>query len=307
MFNILKATLFSKKTKNTNINSFGGDLFDGSFDSIAILDHEFKVMRINEQMSYSFECVEDDVIGSYIWSFMASNNPKDDFLNMMLEVDSSGKLLVNSFPARKRDGSVFISNFKVLKSNSNGAYVFIIKDLTAFKERENVLIRDAKSDNLTGLLNRKGLEERLSYAIDELPEYSNFKIGVLFIDLDEFKSINDTFGHKAGDELLCYVARALRDSLPEESTISRIGGDEFVCVVPVCESKRELNSFGLSIIENVAKSVIVDGNHITVKCSVGGALFPDDAKTVESIIKSSDYAMYSAKTSGKNKVHILGL
>lgn len=296
---------FFKKKESLSIgNDYFEALFQGTFDAVIVLDRELRVVLVNSQLEDIFMCKHHEVAGADAWSFFAGVNPREDFLNLVLELGDGYSVQVSGLTMRKRDESVFISDLKLIKMHS-GNMIMVVRDLTERMERESVLIREAKSDRLTGLLNRKGLDERLSYAMGESEAVEGFKIGLLFIDLDEFKPINDKYGHKAGDELLCHVAHSLKESIPTYATAARIGGDEFICVLPVCESKEDLENLARDILKNVAREITADGKNVTVKCSIGGALYPDHAQTADSLVKSADYAMYGAKTAGKNQINIL--
>lgn len=159
----------------------------------------------------------------------------------------------------------------------------------------------AQHDPLTGVYNRLYFDQHLENCIEMARKY-NHKIALFFIDLDGFKSMNDTFGHDAGDFVLKAAASDLRASIRESDIIVRIGGDEFVVVMsPVINENKE-RDFGLRLLKAVCKTRTFEDKNIVVSASIGGAIYPDDANTAEQLMKCADETMYKAKKSGKNTV-----
>ncbi len=163
--------------------------------------------------------------------------------------------------------------------------------------RSETLYQKAHFDDLTGLINRHAFEDRLR---DQISRASRGEQGaLLFIDLDSFKKVNDTEGHKAGDRLLVEIAERLKRSLREVDTIARLGGDEFAVIVPGCESEKAVSQLCERLIKAIVKPVVVDRMEHTVGASIGVAMFPDDGESVEELIMKADSAMYRAKETGR--------
>ncbi|EGR2229488.1 sensor domain-containing diguanylate cyclase [Vibrio parahaemolyticus] len=241
--------------------------------------------------------------GLDFWSFFAAANPYVEYKSVLKEALLEG---TTDFPVRSFNQTLTLTVGTFI-SCDNGSYIVILEDSSKQKEREGLLIREAKSDKLTGLLNRKGFDERLGSAIKGNQEDSKFKVGVLFIDLDEFKPINDTYGHDAGDLMLISVAERLSSTVEDFETAARIGGDEFVCIFPVCESLDDLRSKGERILKAVALPVETNDDEIgslIVKCSIGGALYDSSISSADELMKKADEAMYDAKKSGKNQIRV---
>nr|CAH7321778.1 GGDEF domain-containing protein [Vibrio chagasii] len=210
------------------------------------------------------------------------------------------------------DGTAFVRNtdgelYKVFLQKqglTGGSYFVFLYSIEQYVEREQALIMAAKTDKLTGLLNRKGFDERLAEALPLAGSCDESQLGLLFIDLDEFKPINDTYGHDAGDALLIAVAERLGVGSPDYATIARLGGDEFVCLIPALSGSDELASVANKILDEVARVVKFDNQNLVVKCSIGGTLYPSKATSKEELFKQSDEAMYLAKKAGRNQVFI---
>ena len=156
-------------------------------------------------------------------------------------------------------------------------------------------------DPLTGLPNRTLFYERLKQAIAKAKR-NRTKLAVLFIDLDNFKSINDLLGHQLGDEILSVVAHALQEQLRESDTLSRFGGDEFIVIVEELHSIADAAIIAQNLRNGVSTSFKHKGHEIFTTLSIGISGFPDDSKDIDELIKQADTAMYHAKTEGKNLI-----
>lgn len=158
----------------------------------------------------------------------------------------------------------------------------------------------ANHDSLTGLPNRSLLEERLERAVFEA-ELGGARLALLYIDIDEFKQVNDRFGHRAGDALLNEIAVRIRLGLRPCDTVARVGGDEFNVILPDIGSAGGAEEAARRLVESVRQPLRIDGVDFTVTVSVGIAVFPDDGETAPDLQREADAAMYYAKSLGKNR------
>lgn len=167
------------------------------------------------------------------------------------------------------------------------------------QQREEQLLIQAQYDALTGLPNRILLQDRLNHAI-EVNERTGDYFWVMFFDLDRFKNVNDSLGHTAGDELLLHIAKCLQSEIRETDTVARFGGDEFIIIL---QGRMEEN-FRVNILHRLINAVTtpvnVNGQELVMTSSVGIAVYPNDGKTADQLIKHADIAMYRAKELGKN-------
>lgn len=189
----------------------------------------------------------------------------------------------------------------------NQFLVGVIRDITERKQLEEELKRSnaelrqtAYHDPLTGLPNRKLFRDSLNQAI-ETAMINHRLVGLLFLDLDGFKSINDTLGHDVGDLLLKGVAQRLQNSLRGSDTISRLGGDEFTVILPGIPGPTEIITVAEKILSAITQPFDLDGHQVTVTTSIGISLYPIDAQNIDNLIKNADAAMYRAKELGKNR------
>ena len=158
-------------------------------------------------------------------------------------------------------------------------------------------------DPLTGLANRRLLMEKISMALAHARRNKS-ATAVMYLDLDGFKQINDTFGHGAGDELLKMVARRLVDMVREEDTVARLGGDEFVIALWHVQGADHVAKVAMKVIEAVAQPYLVDGHPVRITISAGLGIFPVHGQNADTLLKHADLALYQAKDAGKNAFRI---
>lgn len=176
--------------------------------------------------------------------------------------------------------------------------IIIMHDISKLKENEAQLFFQAYYDALTGLPNRTLCYDRLDHAM-KTARRSGAKVAVLYLDLDNFKNINDTLGHNAGDELLNKVAVKLQQSLRASDTISRIGGDEFIIIIEALNEPQAAATLAEKIIKEIKNPFNLNGTIVNTSTSIGITIYPDDATTIDDLIKYADMAMYQAKSKTK--------
>jgi len=204
---------------------------------------------------------------------------------------------------QRKNGEVFWNELRIDPvENGDGQvthFVAVLSDITEARHYERRLHHLAHHDALTGLANRTLLQEHLKLAIEDA--LRDGTLGALaFLDLDNFKYINDSFGHDAGDAVLCETAVRLRDNVREDDTVARVGGDEFVLVIKEQQDAAEIAALIERIRHSVAMPVAAGGREIVPGASIGVALFPRDGENVDRIMRAADAAMYHAKSLGKN-------
>lgn len=198
-------------------------------------------------------------------------------------------VLLSAKPFINKDG---------VMSKINGQF----EDITKQKEIENELKRLAYFDDLTDIPNRKMLDRQIQKALSRSKRH-NHNFTIMFIDLDDFKKVNDTLGHDAGDQLLKEVVSRINECIREEDLISRIGGDEFIVMFEET-GKGEIEKIAERILDYVAEPYSINGDYASVSLSIGISMYPDDGEDKDTLIKAADKAMYYAKTNGKNSYKI---
>jgi diguanylate cyclase (GGDEF)-like protein/PAS domain S-box-containing protein len=199
---------------------------------------------------------------------------------------------------RRKDGSVFAERLTISTvPGPDGAphhYIAVFADVTAATMQRHLLEERANHDALTGLPNRVLLGERLEQLLARADTDAT-PVALLFIDLDGFKAVNDKLGHAAGDRLLATMAQRLRRALRASDTLARVGGDEFVAVLPGMQDDALLAAL-IARMEAAARApVTLDGDTLCLSASIGVALFPRDGATAAQLIRHADVAMYAAK------------
>ena len=201
----------------------------------------------------------------------------------------------------RKNGASFPLELKVSEVHIEARRLFIAsaRDVTARKEAERRIIYLASHDALTGLPNRNLLQDRIRQAVAQAHR-SNERGAVLFIDLDQFKTINDSLGHDVGDLLLKGVAERLVSSLRSEDTVARQGGDEFIVVLPNVANAQDAGTVAQKLLDALMLPYQVKGSELHASASIGVAIFPDDGEDGDTLLKNSDTAMYHAKEAGRN-------
>ena len=178
-------------------------------------------------------------------------------------------------------------------------YLWLFEDVTRERQTANQILYLAERDALTGLYNRHRFQEELTRMLSS-GERHRRRVALLFFDIDEFKHVNDTFGHRAGDALLIRVAGEVSAQVRRNEVFARLGGDEFAILAPDI-SDEEAQAFAERIVRAIARIPFsFEGNSLRLTCSLGVAIYPDHATTAEDLVAHADAAMYQAKEAGKN-------
>ncbi len=215
---------------------------------------------------------------------------------------SGEKLGGTEYTALRKDNSTFpatIYTSPVIRENKPVGLRGIIVDITEHKKIEEKLAHMATHDNLTGLPNRMLFDDRLSLELARAYRKKQ-RFTVMISDIDNFKNINDTLGHMIGDKLLQGVGNRIKDSLRSSDTIARMGGDEFLLLLPEITRTEDATSIAQKLLEIFQEPFMIDGHKFDITVSIGIAIFPDDGQDVDSLISHADVAMYSVKKSGRN-------
>jgi diguanylate cyclase (GGDEF)-like protein/PAS domain S-box-containing protein len=278
-----------------------------SQEGILITSAHQKIMRVNRTFTAITGYSEDEVIGQNV-RILSSGRHDAAFYKSMWESILATGTWQGEIWNRRKNGEIFPEwqTITAVKSDEGEITHFVASfaDITSRKAAETEITHLAFYDPLTRLPNRRLLQDRLKQAL--ISSGRNKKFGVLmFVDLDNFKNLNDTLGHHFGDMLLEQVAHRLSETVREGDTVARLGGDEFVVMLEgICESGQEAATHS----EVVAKKILAAlsrpytlGSHpYNNSCSIGITLFSDKQETVDELLKRADLAMYQAKASGRN-------
>ncbi len=204
---------------------------------------------------------------------------------------------------RRKNQEIYPSwlNISAIKNDEGKVtrFVSVFSDITKIKQSEEQLNFLAYHDSLTGLPNRLLFQDRLHQAISYADRHNQL-VGLIFLDLDRFKLINDTLGHDIGDLVLQEVTERLKCCIRESDTIARLGGDEFTIILPNVRHEKNVSKVAKETLERMAKVFTLEGHELFVSASIGISIYPQDSADQETLIKNADLAMYHAKDQGRN-------
>jgi diguanylate cyclase (GGDEF)-like protein/PAS domain S-box-containing protein len=251
------------------------------------------------QLGYSRE----ELIGMNYMAYVPKEETKDIY-KAWNKVYRTGKPLKSyPFTAIRKDGTqVFLeSSVSPLRSNEGRIIGFrsISRDVTEHKQFEKRLAEMATHDPLTGLPNRLLLSDRFTIAL-ALSRRTRNRLALLMLDLDRFKAVNDSMGHDVGDQLLKAVAKRLLGTMRKSDTVARIGGDEFVLVLPQIPEANEAAKLAQRVLGAFREPFVCDDRQLRITTSIGVAVYPEHGKDIESLLKNADTAMYWAKEQGRD-------
>lgn len=276
-------------------------VFEQSNEGITITDANCNIMLVNQRFSAITGHSEADAIGKNPRMLSSGRHDPQFYRAMWQSIKTHGHWRGEVWNRRK-DGSVYpeyLSISQVLDGHGMVTnYIGIFSDITQHKAAEEHILRLGHFDPLTGLANRILLNDRVNHAI-RMAQRSQAQLAVLFLDLDHFKYVNDSLGHGVGDKMLIEVAARLKFAVREQDTVSRLGGDEFILVLPDTgvEGARHVAK---KLLETVTQTYWIDQYELVVTPSIGIAMYPADGTDYESLFKCADAAMYRAKQDGRN-------
>ncbi|MCF8179490.1 MAG: PAS domain S-box protein [Sulfuritalea sp.] len=277
-------------------------VFESSGEAIMITDAEGCMISVNRAFTRVTGYSETDAVGRNARLLSSSRHGREFFSDMWRELLGSGYWQGEMWNRRK-NGEVFpewlsISSVRNAEEKITH-FVAIFSDISERKAAEEKIAFLAHHDPLTGLPNRLLLKDRLERAITH-GERAGDKVALLFVDLDRFKAVNDTFGHLVGDTLLRDAAQRLLACVRDSDTVSRHGGDEFLVVLTDLNSSEVPAQIAAKIMETLGEPFHIDAHEAVISASVGIAVYPDDGADFDELLKKADTAMYHAKDSGRN-------
>jgi diguanylate cyclase (GGDEF)-like protein/PAS domain S-box-containing protein len=276
-------------------------VFSNSNEAILIADATNRIIAVNEAFTRLTGYAAEDVLGQNPRILAAGNSPPELYREMWESLRDRGAWQ-GEMMDRRKSGEIFPKWLSIsVVRDTNGQIVNFIGsfiDISERKATEERVRHLAHHDALTDLPNRFSLQERLGQAMN-FARRSGQALALMLIDLDNFKSINDTLGHQTGDKLLIEVARRLTQSVRNSDIVARLGGDEFVVVLPDLDDPADAAHVADKILMAVSQPYQIDGNKLRTSPSIGICLFPDDAAQSEDLMKKADVAMYHAKAQGR--------
>jgi len=263
-----------------------------------------KLIYGNRQMADIFGYTQDEISGSIHMLELVDDSDRKNVADRIDKVIRTGKKSPYfTFRGKRKTGDIIDIEAQGLIGEFYGEQVFIgsLYEITERKMLEEAMRHEALHDPLTSLPNRILFSDRLDMAIANA-ERENTKVAVMFLDLDRFKSINDTFGHSVGDMLLQSAAGVLSGCLRESDSVARLGGDEFTVMLSCVHSEEDAMTVARKILSAVNQKWVIAGHRLYITTSIGISMYPADGRDSESLLRKADTAMYSAKTHGGNNI-----
>lgn len=277
------------------------DVFRATSDGVMITDPDSIIVGVNEAFTRLTGFPPEEVLGRKPNILRSGRHDKGFYQSLWNTLVKTGHWEGEVWN-RRRDGELYLEWLRISsvmdEQDSVVSYVGVVSDITAQKMSEETLRRHAHFDVLTGLPNRLLLEDRMEQAIARA-DRNQGKVALFFIDLDDFKPINDNYGHQAGDIVLCELGKRMKTVVRESDTVARLGGDEFVIVLADEQSVAYLGEVADRMLRLLNEPIQYETHRFVVGGSIGVAIYPDDAKDIGELISCADTAMYSAKNEAR--------
>ena len=242
----------------------------------------------------------------FTWNKFLSLISADDYSRVKniftKAIQTGSQFTINYMLTLKNNKEIYIlTKGKVRKKQDGSVKITAVSmDVTQDVKNKQIIEKLAYFDALTGLANRTLLKDRMSKAVQNARRNKE-KIGVVFLDLDHFKLINDTLGHSVGDDLLVYISEVLKRETRDSDTLARLGGDEFLILLPAIKDISDVENFALKIQKALAHKHDIGTHQLYITSSIGVAVYPEHGETCDELIRNADTAMYEAKNDGRNK------
>lgn len=294
--------MINERQKANQALSRAAAVFDYSAEGIMVTDADNHIELVNPAFCQITGYSPEEVKGRSPSFLSAHRHPQHFYTAMWETLHTEGKWEGELWNKRK-DGQVYPEYLAItLVRNSQGKiiqYIGLFMDISKRKQYEQDLWYQANFDALTGLPNRKLFNERLQHEIN-IAQHDSRKLAILLIDLDQFKYINDVQGHATGDLLLKDVGKRLENIAGKTEFIARIGGDEFVLILPRLTNELSIEHMATRIIETLAVPFTLNNREVQISASFGIGVYPEDGQDVSSLTRNTETAMYQAKDAGRN-------
>jgi len=287
-------------------------IFEGIVETIRepllVLDRDLRVVTASRSFYEFFKVKPEETLGQFIYD-LGDKQWDISKLRELLETILPQQIAFDNYEVEHDFVTIgrrtLLLNARQIEWEVGKERIILlaIEDITERKKYEEKIQQMAFHDSLTGLPNRKLFSDRLGIVLAQAKRNKK-KVGIVMLDLDNFKDVNDTLGHDVGDTLLKAVAERLSGTLRKSDTVARFGGDEFVLIFPDMEIIEEAIQVVQKIIDRFHKPFLIDTHQLVVTTSIGIAVYPNDGMDEEILMKNADIAMYQAKQAGRARYQL---
>lgn len=273
-------------------------LFEQNAAGVCVADRSWRVLDCNSTFADLVGAPTADLEGHNLREFFENFGEAEE---VRRKLDDTPTLRGEDFKLRRRDGSLVsaLANVSLLGRGENALLHITAVDITERKRAEEDVAFRAYHDALTQLANRRLFFEKLGWSV-LAAKRTRENVAVLFVDLDRFKEVNDTYGHAIADSLLVDIAQRLSSCVRQTDTVARYGGDEFTIILPDLRQPDDAARVAEKILERVAEPASIGSATVTISVSIGVAVYPFDGSDIDTLLRNADNAMYRAKEAGRN-------
>ncbi len=295
---VFEAKAQEERSKKTELFE---SLLNSTIEGLVIFDERLKCIHYNKPIKEIFKYKDDDLWQKDALSFVVRSSRKLIEEKLKKVDDTPFEALM-----KRAGGETFwaLVRLKPAKLEGKDTKIMAIVDISQLKEKERAITFQAEHDPLTSLINRRQFLRIFESILKKIDKNRQYK-GLLFIDLDRFKSINDTMGHNIGDQLLQLVSQRLRSSLRKSDLIARFGGDEFLALISTetmdrDDAKKRISMIAGKILQSLKSPYQIENRSVDIGASIGISVFNSSQKDINQLILDADSAMYKAKNKGGN-------
>ncbi|PKO83436.1 MAG: hypothetical protein CVU17_08665 [Betaproteobacteria bacterium HGW-Betaproteobacteria-11] len=275
---------------------------ENTVDSVMVMNPERQIVWVNTAFTLMTGYAREDILGQSPDLLNSDRHPDVFYTDIWNQVDAASQWQGEIW-SRRRNGEIYPQRLSISQIRDAAGrvthFVSVGNDISQYKQYETRLEFLAHHDTLTQLANRGQFETRLREAVERAARHGTAG-GVMFIDLDHFKAVNDSFGHAVGDQLLRAAAARIRQCIRESDIVARLGGDEFAIILDGLATTPVATKIAENLVAALAKPFTIDGHKLSISASIGVSCYPADGLDADTLLLNADLAMYRIKEEGRN-------
>ncbi|MDZ4202304.1 MAG: EAL domain-containing protein [Gallionella sp.] len=292
-----------ERSRNADALKLAAMVYQHSSEAMAVTDSDNHIIAINPAFTHLTGYSAQEVLGRNPHILSSGRHDRAFYASMWKTLNETG-LWQGEIWNRHKSGNIFAESLLIntIYNDDGSPYrrVSLFSDITQKKLSEELIWKQANFDNLTGLPNRRMFHDRLEQEVKKTHR-AGLQMALMFMDLDRFKEVNDTLGHDMGDILLREAAHRIASCVRESDTVARLGGDEFTIILGEIEDPDSVDRIAQNILNKLNEPFLLASEVAYVSASIGITLYPDDATSIDALVKNADQAMYAAKDQGRNR------